>query len=173
MANHNNELVLENVRIVYPNFKGAPAQIMINGKNREVNTDGSRKSNVTLDPMVAQELLEQGFNVKLPTEENPNRAPYLPIVLSKGPNVQQWVRIALVDNGNGRFLDITDPNQLAMLDDITPGCRVNAVLSPYYWDVDGKSGITAYTKKLYIYLDDVDPELAPSKLGFEKDINFL
>lgn len=172
MAN-NNELILENTRIVYPNFKGAPSSVMINGKNREVNTDGSRKFNLALDLNVAQELLEQGYNVKMPTEDKPNRAPYIPIVLSKGPNVQQWVRIALVDDGNGRFIDITDPNQLAMLDDITVGCRVNAVLSPYHWEVDGKVGITAYTKKLYIYLDDVDPELAPPKLGFEKDINFL
>ena len=108
-----NELVLENTYIVYPNFKGAPANVVINGKPREVNTDGSRKFNVALDPAVAQELAAQGYNIKFPKEEESTRLPYLPVTLSKGPSVQTWIQIVLVDGGNGRFLDITDPNQLA------------------------------------------------------------
>lgn len=168
-----NELVLENTYIVYPNFKGAPANVVIDGKPREVNTDGSRKFNVALDPAVAEELAAQGYNIKFPKEEESSRLPYLPVVLSKGPDVQTWIQIVLVDNGNGRFLDITDPNQLAMLDDIAVGCRTNIIISPYNWIVNGNSGTTAYTKKLYIYLDDINPELAPTKLEFEKGINFL
>ena len=60
-----------------------------------------------------------------------------------------------------------------MLDNVAPGARANIILNPYNWTVAAKSGVKAYTKKLYIYLDDIDESLAPHMEDFERNINYL
>lgn len=163
MAN-TQDITLENVWIMFPNF---------GGRVTDHNKLGSREFSVKLDPAVGTELASQGLNVKFPSEEQPNGKVFLPVTLSNGPTVQPWIKVVLVNDGVGTILDVNDPEQLAMLDTIAPGARANLILSPYHWTVGTNSGIKAYVKKLYIYLDDVDPELAPQLASFERDIRYL
>ena len=159
------QLTLENVRISFPNF---------GGKVTDKNKNGSREYNVLLDPEVGFELAQQGWNVKkLPTEEEPNNCPYLPITLSNGPIVQPWIKIVLVNNGHGIIVQPDDAEQLALMDGVTTAARANVILSPYHWTVNGNSGIKAYTNKLYIYVDDIDDSLLPHMEDFEREISYL
>nr|DAQ75946.1 MAG TPA: hypothetical protein [Caudoviricetes sp.] len=163
MANQT-QLTLENVRIIYPNFAG---------RESEYNTKGSREFALALDPELGQELASQGLNVKFPTEDQPNRPVYLPVTLSNGPEIQPWIKIVLVNNGNGTIINPTDVSQIIMLDEVTAGARANVIVNPYNWSTAGRTGIKAYINKLYIYIDDIDETLAPAKDKFEQDINFL
>ena len=152
MANQT-QLTLENVRIIYPNFAG---------RESEYNTKGSREFALALDPELGQELAAQGLNVKFPAEDQPN-----------GPEIQPWIKIVLVNNGNGTIINPTDVSQIIMLDEVTAGARANVIVNPYNWSAAGRTGIKAYINKLYIYIDDIDESLAPAKDKFEQDINFL
>lgn len=159
------QITLENVRIIYPNFSG---------RENDYNNDGSREFSVVVDPEIGAELASQGFNVKFPTEDKPNRPVSLQITLSKGPVLQPWIKVVLVnEDNNGTLIDLEDRNQLSILDEIVAGARVNVILNPYNWSVAGRSGIRAYVQKLYIYTYDIDPALAPQLEDFEKGINFL
>lgn len=163
MAN-TQQLTLENVRIIFPNF---------GGRVTDHNKLGSREFSALLDPEVGAELASQGWNVKSPAEDKPNQNTFLPVTLSNGPTVQPWIKIVLVSNGHGTIVQPDDVEQLAMLDNVIPGARANLILNPYNWTVGGNSGIKAYVKKIYIYLDDVDPEFTPHMEDFERDINYL
>lgn len=163
MAN-SQQVTLENVRIIFPNFEG---------RISDHNKIGSREFSVQLDPELGEELARQGWNVKFPSEDNPNGNVFLPITLSNGPTVQPWIKIVLVNNGQGTIVQPDDVEQLAMLDNVAPGARANIILNPYNWAVGANSGIKAYTKKLYIYLDDIDESLAPHMEAFERNINYL
>jgi hypothetical protein len=163
MAN-TQQLTLENVRVIFPNF---------GGRVTDHNKLGSREFSALLDPEVGAELASQGWNVKFPAEDKPNQNTFLPVTLSNGPTVQPWIKIVLVNNGHGTIVQPDDVEQLAMLDNVTPGARANLILNPYNWTVGSSSGIKAYVKKIYIYLDDVDPEFAPHMEEFERDINYL
>lgn len=158
------QLTIENVRIIFPNFEG---------RTTDRNKIGSREFSALLDPELGAELASQGWNVKFPTEDKPNQNIYLPVTLSSGPMVQPWVKIVLVNNGQGTIVQPDDVEQLAMLDNISAGVRANLILSPYHWTVNGDSGIKAYVKKVYIYLDDIDPNYAPHMEDFERDIRYL
>lgn len=163
MAN-SQQVILENVRIIFPNF---------GGRISDHNKIGSREFSVQLDPELGKELARQGWNVKFPSEDKPNGNAFLPITLSNGPTVQPWIKIVLVNNSQGTIVQPDDIEQLAMLDNVAPGARANIILNPYNWIVGANSGIKAYIKKLYIYLDDIDESLAPHMEDFERNINYL
>lgn len=163
MANQS-QITLENVRVIYPNFSG---------QESEYNQKGSREFSLALDPVLAEELASQGLNVKFPPEDHPDRPSYLPVTLSNGPVIQPWIKIVLVNNGNGTIVQSNDINQINLLDQVTAGARANVIINPYNWSAMGRTGIKAYLHKLYIYLDDIDESLAPAKDKFEQEINFL
>nr|DAR94957.1 MAG TPA: hypothetical protein [Caudoviricetes sp.] len=163
MANQS-QITLENVRIIYPNFAG---------RESDYNTKGSREFAVALDPSLAEELASQGLNVKFPSEDKANRPAYLPVTLSNGPDVQPWISIVLVNQGNGTIVNNGDANQIAMLDEVVAGALTNIIINPYNWAAAGRTGIKAYVNKVYIYIDDIDPALAPEKDKFAQQINFL
>ena len=62
MAN-SQQVTLENVRIIFPNF---------GGRISDHNKIGSREFSVQLDPELGKELARQGWNVKFPSEDKPN-----------------------------------------------------------------------------------------------------
>lgn len=163
MANQS-QITLENVRVIYPNFAG---------RESEYNTKGSREFGIALDPALAEELASQGLNVKFPSEDKPNRPAYLPATLSNGPEIQPWIKLVLVNQGKGTILNNADTNQLAMLDEVTAGALANVIINPYNWSAAGRTGIKAYVNKLYVYIDDIEPSLAPAKDKFEQDIEFI
>lgn len=142
-----NNLSMGNVDLIFCNFSGRPSQINPAG--------GVREFGVALDPDVAQEIGNEGWNVKSykPRNADPNDDPiyYLPVAVRFDvypPNI--WFitshnRTRLVENTVG-MLD-------NMLNDIS---NVDVVIRPHNWgpNARGESGVKAYVKNMYVTIEE-------------------
>jgi hypothetical protein len=131
---------LENVRIGFRNFEGREGMY---------NKKGERSFAVFLDQRTANDLAEEGWNVKFPKEDKnhvdpdePAREPYLQV--SVGFDFYP-ANVFLISNGNPTKLS---EEEVIMLDwaEIE---NVDLVLRPYEWSVNRNSGIKAYLKSGY------------------------
>jgi hypothetical protein len=136
------ELSLEDVRIGFRNFEG---------KEGKYNRAGERSFSVFLeDHSLAEELYNEGWNVKFPKDrddrvdpDEPAYDPHMSVAVSFDRYPPQ---VILISNGNPTRLS---EQELAMLDwaEIE---TVDLILRPYTWEVRGQTGIKAYLKKAYI-----------------------
>lgn len=134
------ELLLPNVQIGFRNFSGAAGPY---------NKEGDRNFVVFLSQEKAQELSDEGWNVKWPKDnsdidpEEDSRNPYLPVSLSMDPYPAKVVLV------NGEKTERLEEDQVSMLDwaEIE---NVDLVVRPYTWAVNGNTGIKAYTKAIYV-----------------------
>lgn len=135
-------VLMEGVRIVFRNFEG---------KEGPYNKAGDRNFAVILTPEVANAMADDGWNVKWlkPREEDEGEeeVPYLPVSLRYDvfpPNV------TLVTSNSRTQLD---ESTVEMLDyaDIT---NVDLIVRPYEWSVNGKGGIKAYVKTMFVTIEE-------------------
>lgn len=135
-------VLMEGVRIVFRNFEG---------KEGPYNKAGDRNFAVILTPDVANAMADDGWNVKWlkPREEDEGEeeVPYLPVSLRYDvfpPNV------TLVTSNSRTQLD---ESTVEMLDyaDIT---NVDLIVRPYEWSVNGKGGIKAYVKTMFVTIEE-------------------
>lgn len=134
-------LIIKNAHIIFRNFRGEEGRY---------NRSGDRNFCVVIDdPDWAQQLREAGWNVRYlePNKDYDEGLYYLPVEVSykkKPPRI-------VVKTSKSR-VEI-DEDSIETLDyaDI-----LNAKLSvrPYYWEVNGKSGIKAYLKSLHVTLEE-------------------
>lgn len=135
---------MEGVRIIFRNFEG---------KEGPYNKQGERNFAVLLPPPVAEAMAADGWNVKWlkpredEVEETEPDQPYLPVSLRYDvfpPHV------VLVTSRNRTTLD---ESQVEMLDysDIT---NVDLIVRPHNWDVNGKTGIKAYVKTMFVTIEE-------------------
>lgn len=136
MSNTNKmkNLSIENASIQWRNFKGA---------EKKYNPAGNRNFVVFLDPGEADALRELGWNVK---ETKPRDGydiqNYLPVKVKFGyrpPNI--W----LITSKNKTKLDEDSVDIL----DYAELEKVDLVLTPYEYDVNGHTGVAAYLKAMY------------------------
>lgn len=139
-----NNVVMEGVRIIFRNFEG---------KEGPYNKAGERNFAVLLDEKIANMMAEDGWNIKWLkprediAEEGDEDQPYLPVSLRYDvfpPHV------VLVTSRNRTVLD---ESQVAVLDysDIS---NVDLIVRPYTWDVNGKTGIKAYVKTMFVTIEE-------------------
>jgi hypothetical protein len=146
MAPINDNVVMEGVQLIFRNFAG---------KERQFNQPGSQNFCVLLDEETADEMGKDGWGVKIlkpredDEEDNEFRA-ILPVKIKYGKG--RPPRIWLITSRGRSSLDQED---LKMLDwaDIT---NVDLIIRPYPWDINGKSGITAYLQSLFVTINE-DP----------------
>lgn len=130
---------LESARIGFRNFEGREGMY---------NKKGERSFAVFLDDELADALLKEGWNVKIPKQsenidpDEDTRQPYIQVSVSfefYPPN------IFLISNG--KITRISE-EEVAMLDwaEIE---NIDLVLRPYEWSVNRNSGIKAYLKAGY------------------------
>lgn len=136
-------LNLGNARIGFKNFAGVEGPY---------NKRGDRNFAVFLDNEQAQELESQGWNIKWPkpnadisTEED-TRQPHLPVSISFD---YYPPKVVFVSNGN---LTVVNEDEIDSLD-YAEYSNIDLVLRPYNWSVNGKSGIKAYVKAMYVTLE--------------------
>ena len=134
-------LIMENVRIIFKNFRGLEQQF---------NSEGDRNFCVPIDDMEEVERLsEMGWNIKHtnPKKEGIEPIYYLQVAVSYKkiePNIymvtnDKPVRLSESTVGNLDSADIRS---------------ADIIISPYNWEVNGKSGTKAYCKTMYVNIDE-------------------
>lgn len=140
MVNNANvrNIEIENAHIMFRNFSGKEARF---------NRAGDRNFCVVIDdPEQAQELSEEGWNVRIlrPREEGDDPRHY--ITVSVNFNFWKKPEIYMVSR-NGKVL--LDEESVAALDyaDIS---NVDLVIRPRKWDDNGITKIKAYLQEMYV-----------------------
>lgn len=132
--------VLENVRIVFRNFSGAEGKY---------NRAGDRNFAVLLDDETAQAMANDGWNVKYlkPREEDEAPQAYLQVKVSYKGRPPKVVMITSRGKSNlgEDMISILDWAEIK---------NVDMTLNPYEWEVNGKTGITAYLKTIFVTIHE-------------------
>ena len=129
-------LSVENARIIFRNFAG---------KEAKFNPAGRRNFCLLLDNENAEIMKEQGWNVKTlaPRDPDAEPQPYIQVKVvfdNFPPNI--W----LISGGKKTRLDEDTVDSL----DYAEIENVDLIVTPYMWDISGKTGITAYLKTMYV-----------------------
>ncbi len=131
---------IDNARIIYRNFAGAPSKF---------NREGDRNFAVIIeDQDIADALTEQGWNVKIkaPREEGDDPFMFLPVKVKfndRGP------RVYLQNSLGGRNRVMLDEDAVGMLDHVDI-INVDLDIRPFDWEVQGKTGRTAYLQSICV-----------------------
>ena len=138
----NNNVTIENARIIFRNFSG---------KEDRYNRAGDRNFCVVLTEEVAEDLVKDGWNVNWlePREEGDDRQAFLKVTVKFGKNPP---RIMVVTERGKKSLDEDGVNLL----DWAEINNVDLIIRPYDWDINGKTGRTAYLNSIYVTIEE-DP----------------
>jgi len=151
MAQKDNTVLMEGVKIIFRNFSGREGQY---------NREGDRNFAVLLDEKVAAAMAEDNWNVKwLRPREEEGEEPqaYLPISVNfKG----RPPRIVLITSRGRTNLDESQVETLDWVDII----NVDLIVRPYEWTVNNKSGVKAYLQSIYVTIEEDPLEIKYSDL---------
>lgn len=137
MANQRvSNISVENARILFRNFAG---------KESKFNAKGKRNFCLILDNDVAEDLKQIGWNIKYLSPRDPDDDP------------QAYLQVAVAfDNfppkiwliSGGKKTELTEET-VAVLD-YAEIENIDVIVRPYVWEVNGKTGIKAYVKNMYV-----------------------
>ena len=130
-------LQIDDAKIIFRNFEG---------RGDKFNRDGDRNFSLLIeDPDTADAMIKEGWNVRIKEGRDPEEGPFmrLPIKVKftdYGPNVY------LVSGGRRVELD---EESISCLDNIDIE-SVDMDIRPYDWEVNGRTGRTAYLQSMQV-----------------------
>ena len=130
-------LMIDNARIIYRNFSGIGSKF---------NREGDKNFSVVIDDQkIADSLIQDGWNLKIkpPRDEDDIPFMYLPVKLKfndRGPNVY-------LESCKNRIK--LDEESISCLDNVDI-VNVDLDIRPYDWEVNGKTGRTAYLQSMCV-----------------------
>ena len=130
-------LQIDDARITYKNFRG---------EGTKFNREGDRNFALIIpEREMADALIHEGWNVRIKDPRDPDDDPFmfLPVKVNfndRGPN-------AYLVTGNR--MNRLDEESIACLDDVDI-IGVDLDIRPYDWEVNGKSGRTAYLQSIRV-----------------------
>lgn len=131
-----NNIIIEGARIGFRNFSG---------KEGKFNPAGNKNFCVFIDADLAHVLEEDGWNVRWldPRDEDEAKQPYLQVAVSY-ENIPP--KIIIISSKGKTELD----NESVSILDWAEIKEIDLIIRPYNWTVNGKSGVKAYIKSMYV-----------------------
>ena len=137
---------MENARLIFRNFEG---------REEKYNRKGDRKFGLIIeDPEVAQQLAEDGWNIKELTPKNNDD-------YDDTPEVIYWLPVTVrFDNVPPKVMLVTRRKKTRLNEDnintvdYTNIAKVDLTVTPYDWEVNGKSGTKAYLQTMYVTINE-------------------
>lgn len=140
------KVTIENARILWPNFAG---------REGPFNTRGERNFCVSLDSSSAKQMSDAGWNVKFPKPGDPEmedeRDPYIQVAVKYSVRPPTIVMI----KSSGRTYLTED--MVEILDGMD-FANVDLIINSSHWEVNGKTGIKAYLKSMYVTIEEDELE---------------
>ena len=156
MSNNSiNPITIQDAKIIYRNFRG---------EGSAFNAKGKRNFSIVFnDADLVNDLLEDGWKLKplKPRDDDDEQAWQMPVEVKyrdmSGNEVRPpEVYLCTYPNGKLKKTRLTE-DTIGMLD-FAEIAKVDLIIRPYEWEMNGKTGIKAYLKTMYITV--VEDELA-------------
>lgn len=156
--NEDRTVLIEDARIVFRNFAG---------KQGKYNREGDRSFCILLENDLAEAMFADGWNVKTLKKRDPEDLPQPYIQVAVGFR-NKPPKLSLITSKGKTKLD----EDTVDLFDIVDIKRADVILNPYNYEVNGRSGIKAYLKTLFVTVNEdylelkyADVEELPTRSG--------